>query len=77
MAQSLLELYEQQCRPVIEADLKALEGRPLEVVIEEAQFRQHVIGPTWEHLPLPVRLLGREPLRCTQARHPPSSIHHP
>jgi molecular chaperone DnaK len=57
MAFSLADYFQKQGLRVVEAALKAVDGKPSPYVRDEHHFRMHVIQPTWRALPLGVRML--------------------
>ena len=57
MAFSLSEYFDKQGLKIIEDSLKDLVGKPISFVNQEAHYRQHVIQPAWNALPVAIRLL--------------------
>jgi molecular chaperone DnaK len=69
MAQpNLLDIYRQYCLQHVLTGLQGVVGRPKAAVTDPAQFQQLVDG-TWNLLPLPVRLMGRERLHWEEFFH--------
>src|SRR5438105_4166243 len=54
---SLADYFQKQGLRVIEASLKAVEGKPTSYLRDEHHYRMHVIQPAWRALPAAVRLL--------------------
>lgn len=63
MGQSTLQLYQQHCIKLILAGLQQAVGQPTSLVTDESQFRQKMLEPLWNFLPLPLRRIGRDKLR--------------
>jgi len=61
--QSLLDIYRQYCLKFVLAGLQSAVGKPKTVITDLTQYQNHVIYPTWNMLPLPIRLMGRPKLR--------------
>ncbi|MCI0682113.1 MAG: Hsp70 family protein [Gemmataceae bacterium] len=61
--QSLHDIYRQYCLKFVLAGLHSVVGKPKNLVTDLAQYQNHVIYPTWNMLPLPIRLMGRPRLR--------------
>ena len=62
MATSPLEAFQQQCLGLIEASLRTVSGLTATVLHNDDSFRRLVIDPTWDLVPLPIKMLGRKRL---------------
>ena len=63
MAMNHVEFYGKYGLKLINAFMQTVVGKPRKVVVDENQYHQHVIDPSWEALPQPMRMLGRSRLR--------------
>src|SRR6266481_2317151 len=54
---SLADYFQKQGLRVVEAALRAVDGKPSSYVRDEHHYRMQVIQPTWRALPLGVRML--------------------
>jgi molecular chaperone DnaK len=63
MGMNQAEFYEKYGLKLIGAFMQTVAGKPRKMVVEENLYRQHVIDPSWETLPQPMRMLGRSRLR--------------
>jgi len=52
----------EQCIALIEKTLHAMAGHAAHMVTDDDHFRHSIIDPTWDLMPLPIRLIGRERL---------------
>ena len=60
---NIVNIYRQYLLGLIAAGLQTAAGKPKNVIMDEKTYRQEVIEPTWSSLPLPLRMIGRAPLR--------------
>src|SRR5436309_3922860 len=60
---NILELYQQYCLKLIHSALQTHVGQPRSLITDEAKYRAKIIEPTWNFLPLPLRMIGRQKLR--------------
>ncbi len=60
---NLYEIYSQYCSKLIMSALNSLQGQDPGIVRDEGLYRQKVIEPCWNYLPLPLRMFGRDKLR--------------
>jgi molecular chaperone DnaK len=63
MAMNHAEFYGKYGLKLINAFMQTVVGKPRKVVVDEKLYRQQVIDPSWEALPMPMRMLGRSRLR--------------
>ena len=63
VAGKLTEMFARRSQPIILAALREAVGQPPGFLVDEARFRETVIDPAWNQLPIPLRLMGRERLR--------------
>ncbi len=64
MAYTLLDFFQRQGLKLVEASLHRVVGKAASYVREEAHYRQTVILPAWDTLPLPIRrMMGRDTSR--------------
>ena len=63
MAMNHAEFYDKFGLKMIGAYLQTVAGKPKKIVVDENLYRQQVIDPSWENLPQPMRLMGRNRLR--------------
>ncbi len=60
MPYTLLDFFQKQGQRLVEATLQRVVGKGTSFVTEDAQYRQLVVQPGWETLPLPIRaMMGR------------------
>ncbi len=55
-------MFARRSQPVILAALREAVGQPPGFLVDEARFRETVIDPAWEQLPVALRLMGRQRL---------------
>jgi molecular chaperone DnaK len=62
-APNIAHIYRQYLLPLIVAGMQNVAGKAKNVVVEDDAYRREVVEPTWASLPLPLRMVGRVPLR--------------
>src|ERR1700675_1658963 len=62
-ALDIVNIYRQYLLALIVAGLQNLAGKPKSAVLDEKAYRREVVEPVWSSLPLPLRMMGRGPLR--------------
>lgn len=60
MPYTLLDFFQKQGQRLVEATLQRVVGKGTSFVTEDAQYRQLVVQPGWETLPLPIRAMMGE-----------------
>src|SRR5262245_56440545 len=60
---SLHEIYRHFCLHTIQVGLQWIVGKPTSSITDLAQFKSQLVDPTWNVLPVPIRLLGRPKVR--------------
>ncbi len=58
----LPELFRTSAKKIIGESLSKMVGEAKSVLLDDAQYRQRVVDPAWQELPLPCRILGRRRL---------------
>jgi molecular chaperone DnaK len=61
---SLADYFQKQGLRVIEAALKAVDGKPASYLRDDDHYRMYVVQPAWNALPVSIRLLMKRQVAC-------------